>query len=267
MFSRSSDDLAFVFHEPLESILDDLLRDCQNNNNNNSDINNNNINNNNSSVGNKIDAAPNKVSKKRQRKSAASSKEAVVDFEDAHASSDVSKKVMHREIERQRRHEMASLYASLRSLLPLEYVKGKRSISDHMHQAVNYIKDMQKKIEEMQRKRETLKRSYNKGASSDLGSYLHEGRESTKSVKVSPCLIGFEILIICNNNCLSSNDEVFPISKVLVELIQRRLNVVSCTSSRSNDKLVHKIEIEADDFTCIDPFELQEKLVNVINLA
>lgn len=50
------------------------------------------------------------------------------------------KKMVHREIERQRRQEMSQLYASLRGLLPIEFVK----VNFHLFFPSNAIKDAKK---------------------------------------------------------------------------------------------------------------------------
>ncbi|KAG8381431.1 hypothetical protein BUALT_Bualt06G0121300 [Buddleja alternifolia] len=147
-----------------------------------------------------------------------------------------------KEIERQRRKEMSGLYASLRPLLPLEYVKGKRSVSDHMHQAVNYIKHMQNNIEELQKKRDRLKKLSNHPSSSNIDA---EDQNLTindplNCVNVNLCLDGVEILIRS-----SLNEEAgFPLSKVLLDLIERGHNVISCVSTRANEQSLHKIQIE-----------------------
>ncbi|KAL2527159.1 Transcription factor bHLH [Abeliophyllum distichum] len=131
----------------------------------------------------------NRDTKKRQRISSAS----IQENKDVSGNEINKKKVVHREIEKQRRQEMTKLCASLRSLLPVEYLKGKRSVSDHMHEAVNYIKHIQTSIEELSMRRDELKNSC---SSSSIGA--NNGSSSvgsTHSIMLNPCRDGVEILI------------------------------------------------------------------------
>ncbi|GMI99560.1 hypothetical protein HRI_003625300 [Hibiscus trionum] len=161
------------------------------------------------------------------------------------------KQKLHREIERQRRQDMSSLYASLRSLLPGEYIKGKRSMSDHMNEAVNYIKHLEKKIKELDAKRHELKRV------SGLASVSSEKTTTTSNhcFIIRPCFIGIEIMFRCG-----IGDQDLPLSRVLSVLVDEGLPVVSCVSTKSEEYSLHTIQTEVDDPESINISRLQQKL-------
>ncbi|CAI9767634.1 unnamed protein product [Fraxinus pennsylvanica] len=170
------------------------------------------------------------------------------------------KKFIHRDIERQRRKEMANLYASLRSFVPLEHLKGKKSISDLMEVATNYITDTKKNKKKLGLQRDKLKMLSNSGnlSANIVGS---SSSYSPDLVTVNPCLDGVEILII------SFKEEGFPLSKVLTELLRRGLNVVSCSSKKDDERSFHIIQCEANGLKCNVLVELQKRLTDVINLG
>ncbi|KAL0452542.1 UNVERIFIED_CONTAM: Transcription factor [Sesamum latifolium] len=149
------------------------------------------------------------------------------------------RKYVHREIERQRRQEMANLCGSLRTLLPPQYImKGKRSMPDLMQQAANYIKDMQKNIQQLKTRRDKLM-IMRKGASSDK--IISRENPPNSCVRVNPCPSGVEILI----NTSFEEGQGFPLSRILEELCQTGFDVVSCVSTRANQRTLHRIQSEA----------------------
>ncbi|XP_073032902.1 transcription factor bHLH118-like [Primulina eburnea] len=153
-----------------------------------------------------------------------------------------------RDLEKRRRNEMANLYASLQTLIPFECIKGKRSISDHMHEAVNYIKHKKKNIQDLKIRRDQLKEL------SDIS------ENSKHSVTVNVETRGVEILI---HSCLENRS--FRISTVFVEIMERGLDVVAWITTTVNGKFFHKIQAESSITTYIDPSVLQERLIYVIN--
>ncbi|KAE8664000.1 bHLH126 protein [Hibiscus syriacus] len=171
---------------------------------------------------------------------------------------DDKKKSMHRDVERQRRQEMATLYASLRTLLPLEYIKGKRAVSDHMNGAVIYIKDLQKRIRELSSKRDELKK-LSDSSGCDQGISSNDGLTSSAVVRQS--LDGVEVVI---STCVGAR--ALTLSKVLKLLAEKGLDVVSCVSTRIDGGLIiHTIQSEVTDLALVDIPSLQQKLSEEIS--
>ncbi|KAG5616788.1 hypothetical protein H5410_016612 [Solanum commersonii] len=152
---------------------------------------------------------------------------------------------------------MTMLYSSLRSLLPLQYVKGKRSVSDHMHEAVNYIKEMQGNIKELEKQRDLLMipNSIRHGTEND-------SRFTDCTVTVSPCLQG-GVQISISVDCKGKN---FPLSRILGDLLKQGLNMVSCVSAKADQRSLYTIHTEACDMNNIDHLALQQKVIDMINL-
>lgn len=168
------------------------------------------------------------------------------------------KKIIHREAERQKRQEMAALYRSLRSLLPVEYVKGKRSMSDHMLVAVDYIRQLQKRVEEKGRKRDELKSSSEPSIDTNAKSRCFPSCLK-ESVTVESSRAGFQITM---STAMSGG---LCVSKVLDVLLREGLNVVSCISINAEERLHHVIDSEVGDGTSINRSELRMKLTELID--
>ncbi|KAK8315041.1 hypothetical protein V6Z12_D01G212800 [Gossypium hirsutum] len=115
-------------------------------------------------------------------------------------------------------------------------------MSDHMNEAVNYIKHLEKKVKDLDAKRHELKRV------SDLASVGSRTKPAAASIShhcfiIRPCLID-----------LSS-------SRVLVVLVDEGLHVVSCFSTKSEEFLFHStIQTEVNDPTSVNISRLQQKL-------
>ncbi|TKY51227.1 dimerization protein [Spatholobus suberectus] len=173
----------------------------------------------------------------------------------SHANSkEYTKKMVHREIERQRRQEMATLHASLRSLIPLDFIKGKRSISDQMNEAVNYINHLQKNIKELSDKRDELKKKLS--INSSLESHENKHASSGFTVHQNSGAVGIEIS--------GFSEEGAPLSKLLELLLEEGLEVVSCLSTQVNGRLLHSVQCEVDNSDSVDLPELRRKFSNGI---
>ncbi|KAH9611710.1 hypothetical protein KSS87_013008 [Heliosperma pusillum] len=157
------------------------------------------------------------------------------------------KRVFHREIERQRRMEMSSLFDSLRSVIPPNDSKGRKSITDQLEEAANYIKDLEKDVKELGQKRDHLKHSIQ--SSSSGGRYELGGSSGSSppyTVVIRQLVGGLEIEI-----CVKYDDTEFLLSTAIQVALEEGLDVVSSTSAKFNEKFIHSMQCEPRPNTAI----------------
>ncbi|XP_021765229.1 transcription factor bHLH126-like [Chenopodium quinoa] len=222
-----------------------------------------------------------KSPKTRKLRSGKSVQDNKINNEDEIKGNDITnKKVIHREVERQRRQEMSNLYSSLRSLLPVEYVKGKRSVSEHITEATRYIKDLEKNVKELGEKRDSLKDTFsslenrrnNKRENNNVGCSSSSSTTSTTSRSSSSCstrdynvnIHKFSKTLQIEITAGVEEDDPCPISKTLKVLAQEGLDVVSCVSNKVNQRWIYVIYCEVTEETAVDSCHLREKLMSVV---
>lgn len=116
--------------------------------------------------------------------------------------------------------------------------KGRIYVCNQMEEAANYIKQMHNKIQQLRSRREELIKKFDK--SSCWGrSNVETSDDCSNCVAIHQILKNrLEILI----RTKTSDD--LELSRVLAELVEREMDIVSCLSTRTNAGFLHKIEIE-----------------------
>ncbi|KAG6579463.1 Transcription factor basic helix-loop-helix 126, partial [Cucurbita argyrosperma subsp. sororia] len=150
------------------------------------------------------------------------------------------KKILHRDVERQRRQEMSSLYSSLRSLLPLEYLKTR--------------------IQQLSDQRDDLKSLSGENMAVGTGETLNSSRRDSVVVR-SKNGLGIQVVLD------TATQHRLPVSDVIRVLAVEGLEILSCITTKVNERYLHTIECQIVDndgcYPSIDVSKLQHKLINL----
>lgn len=116
--------------------------------------------------------------------------------------------------------------------------QGKRSISDHMNEAVNYINHLQKRIKKLGAKRDALKQQTNLREIPQRSGSSNKTSPGT-GVIIRPRLGGIEIVFSSG-----FGEQGFTLSRVLQLLLEVELSVVNCVSTKVNERVLHTVQAE-----------------------
>lgn len=174
-------------------------------------------------------------------------------------------------IERQRRKDMNELFAMLRSLLPDENLRGKRAVSDQVHEAVNYVRHLQQKVEDLSTEREKMKAISDKNAKVSFEDVKLSCNEkvcikapptegSDRELPIVKTKFMGSVLQVCTNTF----EDQIVFSDLLMALEAGGLEVVCAASSTINNKVYHTIHTKVSDIETFKIDTLEQKLWHLI---
>ncbi|GLJ55125.1 hypothetical protein SUGI_1183080 [Cryptomeria japonica] len=148
-----------------------------------------------------------------------------------------TKQVTHKVIEKKRRREMNDLYSQLRSLLPHESLRGKRSISDQLLEAVNYVRHLEQQIRDLTKQKDNR----NIGSVFSRALEVSVTLEFNKSGEGFPCvktkLVGSASIQISINAFKSP----VALSGLLLVLEEAGLEIVTAASFATSERFFHVV--------------------------
>eukprot|EP00253_Pinus_taeda_P029112 PITA_29112 len=176
-------------------------------------------------------------------------------------------------IEKQRRKDMNALLSVLKSLLPDENLRGKRSAADQVQESVNYIHHLQRKVEDLQREREKMKVDSGKNPNLSVQGLRFSGNEKfrIKAPAIGESDQGFpSINIIPMGSAVQVRTNTFDhqllYSDLLMALEDGGLEVVSASSSTISDRVYHTIHAKVSDLNIFNVDTVYLKLWHLIGI-
>lgn len=165
--------------------------------------------------------------------------------------------------EKQRRKEMKALFTALRSLLPNENLRGKRKVSEQVLEAVNYVRHLQRKVQDLSAQREKMRADYDANAKVATKKFVDKilpfgGLEREyPALQINSVSSGIQI-------CMNSLEHEIVYSDILLALEGEGLEVVSAASSTINNKVYHTIHAKVVDLNTFNVRTLYHKLWQLI---
>ncbi|KAG8062684.1 hypothetical protein GUJ93_ZPchr0003g16888 [Zizania palustris] len=153
------------------------------------------------------------------------------------------RKLSHNAYERDRRRQLNGLYSSLRSLLPDVDHTEKLSIPTTVSRVVRYIPELQKQVENLERKKKDLSMTMNSSCKTGGAGTSQTMSESKAPIVSATCVSEMEIMVQVSllTNVAATT---FPLSKCIKILENEGLHLISSSSSSFGNRTFYSLHLQ-----------------------